>query len=65
MKVEGFPGGSVAKNPLANAGDANAGESACQCRIFLSQEDPLGKETATHSCILAWEIPWTEVPGGL
>ena len=31
----------------------------------LSQEDPLGKETATHSCILAWEIPWTEVPGGL
>ena len=31
----------------------------------LSQEDPLEKETATHSCILAWEIPWTEEPVGL
>ena len=29
------------------------------------QEDPLGKETATHSSILAWRIPWTEEPGGL
>ena len=29
------------------------------------QEDPLEKETATHSSILAWEIPWTEEPGGL
>jgi len=25
----------------------------------------LGKETATHSSILAWKIPWTEEPGGL
>ena len=29
------------------------------------QEDPLEKEMATHSSILAWEIPWTEEPGGL
>ena len=29
------------------------------------QEDPLGKGTATHSNILAWEIPWTEEPGKL
>ena len=29
------------------------------------QEDPLEKETATHSSILAWRIPWTEEPGGL
>ena len=29
------------------------------------QEDPLEKEKATHSSILAWEIPWTEEPGGL
>ena len=29
------------------------------------QGDPLGKETATHSSILAWEIPWTEEPAGL
>ena len=26
----------------------------------LGQEEPLGKEMATHSSILAWEIPWTE-----
>ena len=32
---------------------------------FLGQEDPLEKEMATHSSILAWEIPWTEEPGGL
>ena len=31
----------------------------------LGQEDPLEKEMATHSNILAWEIPWTEEPGGL
>ena len=31
----------------------------------LGQEDPLEKETATHSSILAWKIPWTEEPGGL
>ena len=31
----------------------------------LYQEDPLEKEIATHSSILAWEIPWTEEPGGL
>ena len=29
------------------------------------QEDPLEKEMATHSSILAWRIPWTEEPGGL
>ena len=29
------------------------------------QEDPLKKEMATHSCILAWKIPGTEEPGGL
>ena len=31
----------------------------------LSQENPLEKEIATHSSILAWEIPWTEERGGL
>ena len=31
----------------------------------LGQEDPLEKEMATHSSILAWEIPWTEELGGL
>ena len=31
----------------------------------LGQEDPLEEEMATHSSILAWEIPWTEKPSGL
>ena len=44
-------------------------EPACQCRRqgfgSLGWKDPLGKEMTTHSSILAWEIPWTEEPGGL
>ena len=31
----------------------------------LDWEDPLEKERATHSSIIAWRIPWTEEPGGL
>ena len=53
------PGGSVVKN-LLQAGDAQG----MQVRS-LGQEDPLEKEMATHSIILAWEIPWTEERGGL
>ena len=49
-KCEGFPGGSVVKNPPANTGDAVRS---------LGQEDPLEKEMATHSGVLAWEVPWT------
>ena len=56
-EVRGFPGGSVGKNPPANAGDAGL--------IHGSGRPPLEKEMATHSSILAWEIPWTEEPGGL
>ena len=46
------------------------GKEICrQCRRAgvqsLGQEEPLEKEMATHSSILAWEIPWTEEPGGL
>ena len=37
-------------------------ETRVQC---LGQEDPLEKVMATHSSILAWEIPWTEEPGSL
>ena len=47
-------------------------KSACQCRRHketrvqsMGQEDPLEEDMATHSRILAWEIPWTEEPGGL
>ena len=37
-----------------------------RCRFNpLGREDPLEKEMATYSRILAWEIPWTEVPGRL
>ena len=45
-----------AKNPLAL--------QKTQVRS-LGQENPLKKEMTTHSSILAWEIPWTEEPGGL
>ena len=41
-------------------------ESTCQrSRGSLGWEDPLKKEMATHSSLLAWEIPWTEEPGML
>ena len=43
-------------------------EIACNADIrvwFLDQEDPLEQELASHSSILAWEIPWTEQPGRL
>ena len=51
-----FPGGSVVKNMPANAGDAGS---------IPGWEDYLEKEMATHSSILAWEIPRTEEPGRL
>ena len=35
------------------------------CVQSLGWEDPLEKEMATHCSILAWEVPWTEEPGGL
>ena len=35
------------------------------CVQSLGQDDPLEKEMATHSSILAWEIPWMEDLGGL
>ena len=31
----------------------------------LSREDPLERDMATHSSILAWKVPWTEEPDGL
>ena len=49
----------VIKNLPANAGDAG------DLVLSLGQEDPLEKEMATHSSILAWRIPGTEEPGGL
>ena len=56
MCAMGFPAGSVVKNLPAMQ------ETWVRS---LGQEDPLEKEMATHSSILAWRIPWTEEPGGL
>ena len=47
------------KNLPANAGDTGGRVPS------LGQEDPLEEETATHSRILAWKIPWTEETGEL
>ena len=49
-----FPSGAVVKNLPTNAGDVS---------WILGWEDPLEKEMATHSSILAGKIPWTEEPG--
>ena len=49
----------MVKNLPANAGDIEMWVRS------LGWEDPLEKELATHSGILAWRISWTEEPGGL
>ena len=52
------------RNPWGSDGK----ESSCNAEDpvwSLGQEDPLEKEIATHSSILAWEIPWEEEPGRL
>ena len=53
------PGGTVIKNPPAMQ------EMLETWVQFLDEEDPLEKEMATYSSILAWKIPWSEDPGGL
>ena len=56
---KGFPGGASSK------------DADCQCRRqevgvqSPGREDPLEKEMATRSSILAWRVPWTEESGGL
>ena len=52
-----FPGDSVVKNPPANAGDVGL--------IPGWGRSPGEGNGNTSNCILAWEIPWTEEPGGL
>ena len=59
MSSMGSLGGTVVKNPPSNV------ETQETWVRSLSQEDPLEKEMATNSRILAWEIPRTEEPGGL
>ena len=50
--------------PVVKKLSANAGDSR-DSGLIPSLEDPLEKEMATHSVTLAWEISWTEEPGGL
>ena len=52
----GLPCGAVVKNQPASATDMGS---------IPGSDNPLGKEMATPSSILAWEIPWPEKPGGL
>ena len=53
---QGFPGGSDGKESARNAGDMGS---------IPGLEDPLEKDMATHSSILAWRTPWMEENGGL
>ena len=58
-KQLGFPGGLVVNNPPAM-------QETWEMQVRpLSWEDPLEKEMANHSRVLAWRIPWAEEPGGL
>ena len=58
-KGVGFPHGSVIKNPFA-------GQEMQETQVqSLGWEDPPEEGMATHSSIVAWEIPRTEEPGGL
>ena len=57
--VQGFPGGSVVKNPITI-------QKMQEMLVrSLSWEDPLEKGMATHPSILVWETSWTEEPGRL
>ena len=57
---QAFPGGSAGKESACSAGDLGLIPGS-----DLSWEEPLGKEMAFPSSILAWRIPWTEKPSGL
>ena len=58
--MRGFPGGTVGKEPARQCRRHNTTQVQS-----LGQDDPLEEKMATHSSILAWEIPWAEEPGGL
>ena len=56
IEWKGSPADSAVKNLPVEEGDKGS---------IPSQEDPLEKEMATHSSVLAWRISWIEEPGGL
>ena len=55
----GFPGGTVVKNPPANAGDVG------DVSLIPGLGRSLEEEMTAHSSILTWRVPWTEEPGRL
>ena len=55
----GCPNGAVLKNHLANAGDVR------DAGLILGLERSVKWKMDTHSCFLAWKIPWTEAPDWL
>ena len=55
IRTHAFPVGSVGKNLPTVQEQVQS----------LGGEDPLEEKTTTHASIFAWEIPWTEEPGGL
>ena len=57
--VSGFPWVSLVAQRLKHL------PAVRETQVRFLEKDPLEKETATHSSILAWRIPWTEEPGGL
>ena len=69
----GFPGGSEVKASACNAGNLGSipgsgrspGEGNGNPLQYSCLENPMEKEMASHSSILAWKIPWTEEPGRL
>ena len=59
MNDKVFPDGSADKESACSAGEAREEGST------PGRENPLEEEMVTHSRKLAWEMPWTEEPGGL
>ena len=57
-KLSSLPGGAVVKNPPANAGDGGSTPG-------WGRSPGEGNDNPLPVCSLAWEIPWTEEPGGL
>ena len=58
-EVDFFPGGASGKESALHCRDSRDGA------LIPGLEDPLEKEMATHSGILAWKIPWRAEPDGL
>ena len=62
ITIQGSPHSSIGEESACNVGDPSSIPGLGRSPGW---EDPLKKEMATHSSILAWRIPWTEEPGRL